>query len=191
MPGGVFRFELAFENLTDWELGALLWALALPDTPHGAHLLGLGKPIGLGALKTTIRQVTLIDRPARYQDPFASGETFYGSTENGNPPADLDKGMLSEALDAFREKVSSWSAGKQFASLDQVKDLCAILSQDMPPGDPAQVQISYPPGLKTDKPKDGTHPLELHYRWFGQLKWSQRLLTIQEIADGSTQTFAD
>ncbi len=48
-PKVVFSFKIHFENLSQVELGALLWALDLPDGHH--HKLGMGKPLGLGSVK--------------------------------------------------------------------------------------------------------------------------------------------
>lgn len=52
-PGVRFTFTVHFENLGPEELGALCWALALPGE-HGkeyCHKLGMGKPLGMGAVK--------------------------------------------------------------------------------------------------------------------------------------------
>jgi len=50
-----FKFTVLFENLRREELGALWWALALPGEPDKAyrHKLGMGKPLGMGAVKLT------------------------------------------------------------------------------------------------------------------------------------------
>ncbi|MFY1637481.1 TIGR03986 family CRISPR-associated RAMP protein [Solwaraspora sp. WMMB335] len=51
-PGSTFRLTLQVDNLSRMELAALLWLLSLPD---GACLkLGLGKPLGFGAVRVEI-----------------------------------------------------------------------------------------------------------------------------------------
>jgi len=52
--GKTFTFHVYFENLSDIELGALEWALRLPgpDKPY-CHRLGMGKPLGMGAVSLT------------------------------------------------------------------------------------------------------------------------------------------
>ncbi|MEI8259529.1 MAG: TIGR03986 family CRISPR-associated RAMP protein, partial [Deltaproteobacteria bacterium] len=50
-PGVTFRFRVRFENLSDEELGALLWVLRLP-AGH-CHALGMGKPLGMGSVRIT------------------------------------------------------------------------------------------------------------------------------------------
>ncbi len=70
-PGVTFSGTIRFENLSDVELGALLFALDLPEGCF--HKLGMGKPLGLGSVKVTPR-LYLSDRQARYQDLFAELE---------------------------------------------------------------------------------------------------------------------
>ncbi|MBK9094004.1 MAG: TIGR03986 family CRISPR-associated RAMP protein [Anaerolineae bacterium] len=58
-----FKFSVCFENLRLEELGALWWALALPGESGKdyRHKLGMGKPLGMGAVKITPRLI-LSDR---------------------------------------------------------------------------------------------------------------------------------
>lgn len=51
--GVTFRFRVHFDNLRNWELGALLWTLSLPgdENREYRHKLGMGKPLGLGSVK--------------------------------------------------------------------------------------------------------------------------------------------
>jgi len=68
-PGVKFSFSVRFDNLTDNELGALLWALTLPGTEYleSAHKLGMGKAIGMGSVKIEIDSLNMLDLSARYQ----------------------------------------------------------------------------------------------------------------------------
>ncbi|MBL7487456.1 TIGR03986 family CRISPR-associated RAMP protein [Frankia sp. AgB1.9] len=47
-PGGEFRFTLDVRNLSNLELGALLWLLRRPADEY--HRFGLGKPLGFGSV---------------------------------------------------------------------------------------------------------------------------------------------
>jgi len=47
-----FRFEIDVTNLSDVELGALLWLLSLPENSY--HRLGGGKPYGFGSVALSI-----------------------------------------------------------------------------------------------------------------------------------------
>ncbi len=66
--GTKFRGRIRFENLSDKELGALLFALDLPEGCR--HKLGMGKPLGLGSIRITPK-LYLSNRIRRYKDFFA------------------------------------------------------------------------------------------------------------------------
>lgn len=64
LPGSTFRFSIRFENLTDVELGALLKAITLENTPESAthcHRLGRAKPLGFGSVVLSVKDVKLWD----------------------------------------------------------------------------------------------------------------------------------
>lgn len=170
LDGSKFEFEITFENLREWELGLLLWTLELPDVPNGAHHLGLGKPLGLGSVKLRVTDLKLINRKKRYESLFESGEE--------DDSIDID-----QVIKAFRSQVSHWNSGKEFASLPQVEDLFAILSLDQPAIVGQEVKIQYPPAPAYGRPVPNMNNRELHYKWFGNYKWAQRLLTITEIVE--------
>ncbi len=50
-PGYSFKSKIRFENLTEEELGAILFIINLPENHY--HKLGMGKPHGLGSVKIT------------------------------------------------------------------------------------------------------------------------------------------
>lgn len=72
-PGVAFTFTLHFENLNQVELGALLWVLHLGADENYRLKLGMGKPLGMGAVKTEA-SLKLVDRQQRY------GGLFEGNT---------------------------------------------------------------------------------------------------------------
>ena len=69
--GTVFQFDIDVTNLSDVELGALLFLLRLPDEqpsgrkPH--HRLGGGKPLGFGSVRLEIQSLDLQDGAALAQ----------------------------------------------------------------------------------------------------------------------------
>jgi len=77
-----FHFRIYFENLRDFELGALLWALTLPGEPGKdyCHSLGMGKPLGMGAVKIT-PTLHLSDRRSRYRRLFDGPDWHCGEPE--------------------------------------------------------------------------------------------------------------
>ncbi len=63
--GTSFTGRIRFENLSEVELGALLFALDLPD--GCAHKIGMGKPLGLGSVRI-YPSLHLSDRKERYKN---------------------------------------------------------------------------------------------------------------------------
>jgi len=59
-----FLFHIDYTNLTNYELGMILYALE-PSTDF-QHKLGLGKPYGLGSVKVEVAAVCEVDRQRRY-----------------------------------------------------------------------------------------------------------------------------
>ncbi len=78
-PGVTFKGRIRFENLSEVELGALLFAL---DLPSGCcHKLGMGKPLGLGSIN--IKPTLFIsDRTARYSSLTAEWEDLRSTDLN-------------------------------------------------------------------------------------------------------------
>jgi CRISPR-associated protein (TIGR03986 family) len=73
-PRTKFNFTIRFENLSQVELGALLWVLRIAADENYRLKLGMGKPLGMGAVKIT-STVHLSDRVARYGSLF-DGDTW-------------------------------------------------------------------------------------------------------------------
>ena len=66
--GTRFVGKIRFDNLTEEELGAILFVLNLPSGCH--HKLGMGKPLGLGSVAIT-PTLHLTNRRNRYKDLFS------------------------------------------------------------------------------------------------------------------------
>jgi CRISPR-associated protein (TIGR03986 family) len=102
-PGGVFRFELDVVNVSDLELGALLWLLTRPKDHH--HRLGLGKPLGFGSVRVELDHArTSVAKGTRWRGFYA---TF--GDEPGDSQLDVD-GLVS-AFEAAVEAV--WPGAPQ------------------------------------------------------------------------------
>lgn len=68
-PGVDFQFTIHFENLTNIELGALLWVLDIAQDEKYRLSLGMGKPLGMGAVKIESK-LYLSKRNRRYSSLF-------------------------------------------------------------------------------------------------------------------------
>lgn len=66
--GTKFRFYLNFENLSKNELSGLL--LSLHPAEGFRHRIGLGKPLGLGAVCIDVKRVDYFDAALRYSDDY-------------------------------------------------------------------------------------------------------------------------
>lgn len=67
-----FSFHIDFDNLSDYELGMLLYALCPNDKFQ--HKIGMGKPLGLGSVSLKIGRLEISDRVQRYliDGPFSA-----------------------------------------------------------------------------------------------------------------------
>ncbi len=63
--GNIFNFEIIFSDLTQRELGLLLFLVKLWGD-ESAHQLGMGKPYGMGAVKIEFESVKVYDLQERY-----------------------------------------------------------------------------------------------------------------------------
>jgi len=61
-PQTVFQFNIRFTNLSDYELGMLLFALKLENDI--CHKLGYGKPLGMGSVKIQPTEIKLLNKSA-------------------------------------------------------------------------------------------------------------------------------
>lgn len=66
-PGLQFSFRVHFENVTNAELGALLWAIELPFSKSSRYLhkLGMGKPLGMGSVGLIIDSLEVLSPDKR------------------------------------------------------------------------------------------------------------------------------
>lgn len=95
--GSKFSSRIRFENLSEVELGALLFVL---DLNGGlAHKLGLGKPIGLGSVRISPKLV-LTNREKRYAGLFGENEWHVAEIQQ-------DLAKVNELKDTFAAYIGS------------------------------------------------------------------------------------
>ncbi|CAG1004509.1 hypothetical protein ANRL4_03452 [Anaerolineae bacterium] len=124
-----FTFRIYFENLSDVELGALLWALE----PQGdtrkryRHKLGMGKPLGMGSIELA-PTLHITNRKQRYESLF-KGDNW--ETGESAPP---DKNALIQAFEKFI--LTTQNENKQrLAETDRIQVLLKMMEwQDADPG---------------------------------------------------------
>jgi CRISPR-associated protein (TIGR03986 family) len=126
--GVKFAFTLRFENLSAVELGALGWVLQIAADERYRLKLGMGKPLGMGAVCVTSK-VHLTDRPARYSAVFSdAGGWLAGAIQDADAENDLcqaatafEKWVLGE-----RSEINRGSASR-LSQLPRIIELLRLL----------------------------------------------------------------
>ncbi|CZE46372.1 TIGR03986 family type III CRISPR-associated RAMP protein [Campylobacter geochelonis] len=116
--GAKFKGKIRFENLSDIELGALLFVLNLPKNCQ--HKIGMGKPLGFGSIdiKTTLK---LVDIKERYANVFDTKGGFYQPVKSG-----IDMSCLKKEFEKFiLEKIDSKNTS--LWDEDRLKELKVML----------------------------------------------------------------
>lgn len=126
-----FRFRIDFQNLAREELGALLWVLKVAADDRYRLKLGMGKPLGLGAVKIDSR-LYLIDHKARYSTLFGANDWLTGERDAEQARHD--------AIQKFEQIVLGQLGGsvQRLEKLERIEELLSLLSWPGP--DPAQTR---------------------------------------------------
>lgn len=119
--GVAFQFRIYFENLERAELGALLWVLQLP--PEHDHKLGMGKPLGMGAVEINAT-LHLNRRSTRYQKLFQEEKWFYGDPDN---QAEQDLKAAFEKFVLDRMDQTERGNAQHLGDLERIKLLLKML----------------------------------------------------------------
>ncbi len=80
-----FDFTIWFENLSEVELGALLWVLDIAANKNYRLSLGMGKPLGMGAVQIITSQFSLSIRNYRYTHLFQNSTWEMGDNFKIDP----------------------------------------------------------------------------------------------------------
>lgn len=147
-PDVQFDFEIHVENLSDVELGALLWLLS-DEVPH--HRLGGGKPLGFGSVRLTIEATDL-----RRGD--ALRETYL-SLEPAPAPSEKEQAEVRrDLIQKYQEAVArAYGNGSPF---EKVPFIAAFLRTTKGFNDHRPVHYPRTEGQRAPDPKGEG------YRWF-------------------------
>lgn len=126
-PGVQFSFHVHFENLSDRELGALCWTLH----PNGeadrryCHHLGMGKPLGLGAVELHAR-LHLINRSQRYKKLFnESGDNWQLGEDLAVP--DMLARLTSRFEEYLLQQLNPYPVCQRLADMRRIAILLKLL----------------------------------------------------------------
>lgn len=130
--GIIFSGIIRFENLSDVERDALLFALVLPESR--CHKLGMGKPLGLGSVKITPR-LFLSNRKTRYEELFAEWEQqIPESTAENKDISHFKKKFAEYILKGIGEDTGTCPVNTLW-EVDRMKELKVMLDFVKKPAD--------------------------------------------------------
>jgi len=109
-PQTEFTFNIRFTNLSDYELGMLLFALRLEDGV--CHKLGYGKPYGMGSVKIEHTEIRLLNKSA------------YEKFDSPHPLQDDSVG-IAKWIEEFKEQYRN-DFGEEITKTVQFKKLREI-----------------------------------------------------------------
>ncbi len=178
-----FEFRIQFENLSDVELGALLWVLQIGSQDSYRLKLGMGKSLGMGAMKAN-PTLHLLDREARYCKLFEEEEKVQengekdkevkDTWESGIKKDEVSRQVEQNAIRAFEQFVIEriQPGAERLADLERIKQLLVMLQWPGPePSITRYLEIErYDPSSRRGKRNeyDGRpvlpHPLTLKQR---------------------------
>jgi CRISPR-associated protein (TIGR03986 family) len=133
--GTGFHFKVHFENLTDEELGALLWIFNIAADENIRLKIGMGKPLGMGAIQIQSRLFT-----------FESSERYASLLVNqswaGAPREDSD--LFVSAMNSFIDRMSA-DLDVEFMKHQRIRALLTMLQWPGPnPEWTRYMEIEYP-----------------------------------------------
>ncbi|MBO0799948.1 MAG: TIGR03986 family CRISPR-associated RAMP protein, partial [Blastocatellia bacterium] len=167
-PGTRFNFEIDVTNLSDVELGALLWLLDLnagqDGPPRLFHRLGGGKPLGFGSVSLNVNwDRTHLSRGSAWEE-------FYSSFDSEAPRRDMnDAGK--HCIELFQDAVAKTYREADFNQVPFIRAFLVCAEGFSAP-------IHYPRARpKPDQWAEGAalppHPAGEAYEWF---KTNEQLL---------------
>jgi CRISPR-associated protein (TIGR03986 family) len=145
-PEVEFTFSIDITNLSQVELGALLYLLNLP--PDHYHRLGGGKPLGFGSVRLSLRGLNSSD--------IRSGKDWqaYYQSLTGQDAHDSSE-IIQSAINAYKSTIGSVYGSGQFES---VKFIQAFLASAK--GFDDQLPVHYPRSDQAPNPKGEA------FKWF-------------------------
>jgi len=160
-PKVAFEFDLWVDNLSQFELGALLWLLSLKE--NHCHRLGGAKPLGLGSVRLEID---------RAQTQLATGQEMkqrYQSLtglDGGLWPKAADKeNVIDGAIEAYKRAITSASTNdKEF---EKVSYIAAFLRAAK--GYDDKLPVHYPRARQSNQQEGKPAPPNPNgesFRWF-------------------------
>ncbi|MEG4496163.1 TIGR03986 family CRISPR-associated RAMP protein [Microcoleus sp. F10-C6] len=164
-----FTFKVYFENLSNVELGALLWVLSLSSDKSQTletgkqgekycFSLGMGKPLGMGAVNIDY-ELHLSDRKERYKNLFNGTKWKTGEEDQSQTPEKEE-----ESVKAFEKYILDWICCQDYPKernreqlqhlkqLPRIEMLLAMLRCDPPNAKQTRYMTIKPDNEYKDRP---------------------------------------
>lgn len=123
--GKRFECTIHFENLSDVELGAILWALTLPGVSGDfCYKLGMAKSLGMGSIAIVDQKLHIHDVAARYNALVMAATEGSSGIEWHTPRKTVDK---ARCMSGFEQHVLK-SINSQFSLLAEEPRIASLLS---------------------------------------------------------------
>ncbi|MEM8534427.1 MAG: TIGR03986 family CRISPR-associated RAMP protein [Chloroflexota bacterium] len=142
-PGASFQAYIRFENLSNIELGVLLWTLNLASKPSYRFKLGMGKPLGMGSIRFDNIQVIHSERQIRYASLFDTDANWITGDK------EMSASLQDHCITAFQQYVMKHYGLQdvEFDELPRIQMLRCLLAWPGPGYDqtytPAQDSTRY------------------------------------------------
>jgi CRISPR-associated protein (TIGR03986 family) len=113
-PGSLFEFTVDITNLSNTELGGLLWLLTLPENHY--HRLGGGKPFGFGSVRVEINwHATDLRQGQQWAEHYTSLMSDSPEPTSAKDSIETFKTAVASAYERQFEEVSFIKAFLQYA----------------------------------------------------------------------------
>ncbi|MEH2199854.1 TIGR03986 family type III CRISPR-associated RAMP protein [Nostoc sp.] len=150
-----FNFDIHFENLSNVELGTMLWVLKVAAEPEYCLSLGMGKPLGMGAVKIS-HKLHLSDRTSRYSSLFNEKQWLTGEEDQNNTASkysDCIKAFENYILDNIHDDDHPQGCkATKLEEIPRIQMLLAMLRCDNPPLAENTLYMTIEPNEYKDRP---------------------------------------
>lgn len=127
--GVAFQFQIAFENLSDVELGALIYVLELAASPNHRLKLGMGKPFGFGSIAINY-QIATTNRQARYSQLFNGSQNNWLRAERDWIDQDVSAKHQAFCAYILQHSGEQEHGFSEFNQIPRIQQLLAMLEWD-------------------------------------------------------------
>ena len=131
-----FKFDVHFENLSEVEIGALLWVFDIAQSEQYRLSIGMGKPLGMGAISIAY-SVKMSDRQQRYSqlltdNGWEEAESDVGNTFKQTLISTFERFMLDKETGISKSDHPRTGRAATLKEVPRIEMLLAMLRFDQP-----------------------------------------------------------